>query len=202
MATSEQATDLRAVWLGVLLFRHWDKRMLSSTSRAWEHSYTHTWGFPPLITLDRILDVPPNLISPLFTPLVAAHFLDDHPPTPYSPSFQAESLPSPLQSQAHRSLSLSKSKDTPLSKIMPPALRLDLRQTAELALAMLISAQRAADEANDIEDFGEASPPVLVSLSQLLSRRRAINSHTLQFFIGPDKDFIYIPDAAGEFSPF
>ena len=56
--------------------------------------------------------------------------------------------------------------------------------------------QKVADNINDIEEFGDLPSPLLHRLSQILSKRRALNSRTLNLFLRPDLDSINIYDCA------
>lgn len=59
--------------------------------------------------------------------------------------------------------------------------------------------QKIADQIHDVEDFGDLPRPLLDQLSRILSKRRAINSHTFNFFLHPEHEEVAIYDAAGGF---
>lgn len=59
--------------------------------------------------------------------------------------------------------------------------------------------QKVADNINDIEEFGDLPSPLLHRLSQILSKRRALTSRTLNLFLRPDLDSINIYDSASMF---
>lgn len=61
------------------------------------------------------------------------------------------------------------------------------------------SRQKIADHIGDVEDFGELPTSILSQLSLILSRRRVLNSNTIDFFLNPSYDTITLYDAASEF---
>lgn len=60
--------------------------------------------------------------------------------------------------------------------------------------------QKVADNINDVEEFGDLPPPVMLRLSQILSRRRAVTSKTLDLFLRPEHKEINIYDCASMLS--
>ena len=55
-----------------------------------------------------------------------------------------------------------------------------------------------ADNIHEIDEFGDLPPLLLNRLSQILSKRRVINSRTLNLFLRPEFDSIDIYDCASE----
>ncbi|PYH43443.1 DNA repair protein Rad7, protein, partial [Aspergillus saccharolyticus JOP 1030-1] len=64
-----------------------------------------------------------------------------------------------------------------------------------LSLAEMCT-KKVADTINDIEEFGDLPPQLLLRLSQILSKRRVMTPRTLNLFLRPDFDRIDIFDAA------
>ena len=62
-----------------------------------------------------------------------------------------------------------------------------------------VTYQKIADNINDIEEFGDLPSPLLHRLGQILSKRRALTSRTLNLFLRPDLDSINIYDSASMF---
>ena len=58
--------------------------------------------------------------------------------------------------------------------------------------------QRVANSIEDIEDFGDIPPSLYDPLSGILSKRRVMNSRTIDLFLKPDNKRIVIYDAAGK----
>jgi DNA repair protein RAD7 len=56
--------------------------------------------------------------------------------------------------------------------------------------------KKVADSINDVEEFGDLPKPLLLRLSQILSKRRALTSRTLRLFLRPDLDSIDVYDCA------
>ncbi|KAI9834873.1 MAG: hypothetical protein M1819_002781 [Sarea resinae] len=56
--------------------------------------------------------------------------------------------------------------------------------------------KNVADNINDVEEFGDLPPVLLDRLSQILSKRRALNSRTLDLFLRPDLDTVALYDSA------
>ena len=56
--------------------------------------------------------------------------------------------------------------------------------------------EKVADSINDIEEFGDLPPNLLARLSQILSKRRALNPRTLDLFLRPDVDRVAVYDCA------
>ncbi|KAF7620139.1 hypothetical protein AFLA_005453 [Aspergillus flavus NRRL3357] len=70
-----------------------------------------------------------------------------------------------------------------------------IAQQGALSLAEMCT-KKVADNINDIEEFGDLPSPLLHRLSQILSKRRALTSRTLNLFLRPDLDSINIYDSA------
>jgi DNA repair protein RAD7 len=58
--------------------------------------------------------------------------------------------------------------------------------------------QKVADYIHDIEDFGDLPPSLLMRLGQILSRRRAVTSRTLDLFLRPQYTSIDLFDCASK----
>lgn len=56
-----------------------------------------------------------------------------------------------------------------------------------------------ADYIHDVEDFGDLPPSLLLRLGQILSRRRAVTSRTLDLFLRPQYTSIDLFDCASMF---
>ncbi|KAI9797027.1 MAG: hypothetical protein M1833_005860 [Piccolia ochrophora] len=56
--------------------------------------------------------------------------------------------------------------------------------------------QKVANSIYDVESFGDLPPSLLEQLSQILSKQRVLNSHTLDLFLRPEYDTVTIHDAA------
>jgi DNA repair protein RAD7 len=56
--------------------------------------------------------------------------------------------------------------------------------------------KKVAENISDVEEFGDLPPPVMHRLSQILARRRAITSTTLDLFLRPQNKEINIYDCA------
>jgi DNA repair protein RAD7 len=54
--------------------------------------------------------------------------------------------------------------------------------------------QRVADSINDVDEFGDLPPNLLDRLSQILSRRRVLNSRTIDLFLRPELNTVSIYD--------
>lgn len=63
---------------------------------------------------------------------------------------------------------------------------------------MLILDQKVADYIHDVEDFGDLPPSLLLRLGQILSRRRAVTSKTLDLFLRPQYKSIDLFDCASK----
>lgn len=63
---------------------------------------------------------------------------------------------------------------------------------------MLILDQKVADYIHDVEDFGDLPPSLLLRLGQILSRRRAVTSKTLDLFLRPQYKTIDLFDCASK----
>lgn len=59
--------------------------------------------------------------------------------------------------------------------------------------------QTIADNIHEINEFGDLPPSLLKRLSQILSRRRVLNSRTLDLFLRPDLDTIDVYDCGSKF---
>lgn len=59
--------------------------------------------------------------------------------------------------------------------------------------------EKVADHHLDIEEFGELQEDVLNRLSEIFSKRRVMDSRTVDLFLRPDLDTVAIHDAAGKF---
>ncbi|RAH69017.1 DNA repair protein Rad7, protein [Aspergillus aculeatinus CBS 121060] len=70
-----------------------------------------------------------------------------------------------------------------------------LAQQGALSLAEMCT-KKVADNINDIEEFGDLPPQLLLRLSQILSKRRVMTPRTLNLFLRPDLNSIDIFDAA------
>ncbi|KAJ5664746.1 hypothetical protein N7462_011559 [Penicillium macrosclerotiorum] len=67
-------------------------------------------------------------------------------------------------------------------------------QGAQSLLEMCI--KKVAENINDVEEFGDLPPALMHRLSQILSRRRAVTSKTLDLFLRPQNKEINIYDCA------
>ena len=65
---------------------------------------------------------------------------------------------------------------------------------------MLMLNQKVADNINDIDEFGDLPPALLDGLSQILSKRRAMTSRTLDLLLRPDLDTVSIYDCGSRFT--
>lgn len=59
---------------------------------------------------------------------------------------------------------------------------------------LLTPLQKVADSINDVDEFGDLPKPLLLRLSQILSKRRVITRRTLRLFLRPNLDSINIYD--------
>ncbi|KAI9763882.1 MAG: hypothetical protein M1835_007702, partial [Candelina submexicana] len=94
-----------------------------------------------------------------------------------------------------------KKKDKPKRKAAPRDRR---RQTQSNLLDGIISngakslqelcVEKVADHINDIDEFGDLPQNLLLRLSQILSKRRVVDSRTLDLFLRPDLDRVAIFD--------
>lgn len=97
-------------------------------------------------------------------------------------------------------------KDETAAKKKKPAPKLRKRQTesdrmmgdVKPGAKSLIEhcVKKVADVVTDVEDFGELPQNLLDRLSQILSKRRVLNSRTLQLFLQPGIDRINVYDCA------
>ncbi len=55
-----------------------------------------------------------------------------------------------------------------------------------------------ADNIHDIHEFGDLPPSLLNRLSQILSKRRVIDSRTLDLFLRPDLDTVDVYDCGSK----
>ena len=70
------------------------------------------------------------------------------------------------------------------------------RATTRQRETLLTPLQKVADSINDVEEFGDLPQPLLLRLSQILSKRRVITQRTLRLFLRPNLDSISIYDCA------
>ncbi|KAF2634988.1 DNA repair protein-like protein Rad7 [Massarina eburnea CBS 473.64] len=56
--------------------------------------------------------------------------------------------------------------------------------------------EKLASHSEDIDEFGEMPAPIMNRLSEIFSKKRAMNSTTFKLFLQPDLDVVAIPEAA------
>jgi DNA repair protein RAD7 len=61
--------------------------------------------------------------------------------------------------------------------------------------------EKLAKHADDIDEFGDMPEPIMNRLSEIFSKKRAMNSTTFKLFLQPGLDAVAIPEAACMFSP-
>lgn len=59
--------------------------------------------------------------------------------------------------------------------------------------------QKVADNINDVEEFGDLPPPLMLKLSHILSRRRAITPRTLELFLRSQHRELDLYDCASKY---
>ena len=56
--------------------------------------------------------------------------------------------------------------------------------------------QKFASSVDDVEELGDLPPAVLEDLTRILSKKRLINSHTLNLFLHPENEKVTVYDGA------
>lgn len=62
--------------------------------------------------------------------------------------------------------------------------------------------EKLAKHAEDIDEFGEMPEPIMMRLSEIFSKKRAMNHTTFKLFLQPDMDQVTIHEAACKFYRF
>lgn len=75
------------------------------------------------------------------------------------------------------------------------------------ALVFFNEFQTVADNIHDVHEFGDLPPSLLNRLSQILSKRRVLDSRTLDLFLRPGLDTVDVYDCGSKsmityFTPF